>query len=67
VSAEDVAQAFLHQAPEPKTADVTAVDDANIAGAMRWGRGYRNLDRVGRAAAANCYGLTQPSTPLKSA
>jgi rhamnose utilization protein RhaD (predicted bifunctional aldolase and dehydrogenase)/NAD(P)-dependent dehydrogenase (short-subunit alcohol dehydrogenase family) len=36
VTAEDVAQAFLHQALELKTtADVTAVDGGNIAAAMR--------------------------------
>jgi NAD(P)-dependent dehydrogenase (short-subunit alcohol dehydrogenase family) len=36
VTAEDVAQAFLHQALELKTtADVTTVDGGNIAAAMR--------------------------------
>jgi rhamnose utilization protein RhaD (predicted bifunctional aldolase and dehydrogenase)/NAD(P)-dependent dehydrogenase (short-subunit alcohol dehydrogenase family) len=36
VSAEDVAQAFLHQALELKTtADITTVDGGNIAAAMR--------------------------------
>jgi hypothetical protein len=36
VAAEDVAQAFLHQAMALKTtADVTTVDGGNIAAAMR--------------------------------
>jgi NAD(P)-dependent dehydrogenase (short-subunit alcohol dehydrogenase family) len=36
VTAEDVAQAFLHQALELKTtADVTTVDGGNIAAALR--------------------------------
>jgi enoyl-[acyl-carrier-protein] reductase (NADH) len=36
VTAEDVAQAFLHQALELKTTgDVTTVDGGNIAAALR--------------------------------
>jgi hypothetical protein len=36
VTAEDVAQAFLHQAlAERTTADVTTVDGGNIAAALR--------------------------------
>jgi hypothetical protein len=36
VTADDVAQAFLHQAlAERTTADVTTVDGGNIAAAMR--------------------------------
>ena len=37
VTAEDVAQAFLHRAVALKTtADVTTVDGGNIAAALRW-------------------------------
>src|SRR5207253_4342723 len=42
VTAEDVAQAFLHQALELKTTgDVTTVDGGNIAAALRYGTATR--------------------------
>ena len=68
VTAEDVAQAFLHQALELKTTgDVTTVDGGNIAAALAIAENYRSRFRSLSAAGRAPRFLRQPMEASMSA